>query len=404
MNRPLIRSFFLYPVTFLQRKWMPFNEHYEASSWIAFFGILFGVCLRYPSLSTSPEVYAEAGANFFYHAYHSPFSYNIFEFDYFNYLILLPRLISWFTVKCLHSIEYFPHIIQWSGLILIAYSYACFNLKIFRPLISSDLSRFFISLALGIGLLSDYELYTFVHFAYHCMFLMVLWMFVKQEGFSRFFYAMNFILLGLITLSKIYPLVFLPIYGVLWIRLFWISKKEGVVRSQWFYSTMCFLIVVQAVTTYLVTTYIFRVSKPLSETNFIQIPIDGFFYYLQSYLHFLVPPQFLMPYPMQVNRDVAQFPQMLWVNSLIMLGVILLFGMAFFQIKKYLNRTPAYFFLVCNLLAYISLCLTVHSTTVMGDWPPKGLDWRNLFFPTHNRWFYLSSTCIFWELWHFYSI
>lgn len=382
---------------------MRFFKRDLVTCWIAFFAILAGICLSYPTLSTSAEVFAEAGPNFFYHAYHSGFWYNIFEFDYYNYLILLPRLISLIAIKGFHSIKYFPEITQWSGLLVVAYGYACFNLNAFRTVISSDLARFLISLALGIGLLSDYELYAFINFTYHGMFLMLLLVFVKWEDHSRWFYGMNLILVGLIVLSKSYPVAFLPLYGLLMIYFFWRQPPGSApmnaqyrLRSQWFYSVVSLLILVQAVVTYIVNTYLRKISKPVEDTNFLQVISDGFFQYLLSYLHFLVPPKILMQkHPVAIFGGMERFPQMAWVNGLMALGIMILLGLSLFQIKKRTHRVPAYFFIACSLLAATNLCLTVLSTAVVGDWPPHDLGWKSLFFPTHNRWFYLSHTCLF---------
>lgn len=383
---------------FLQKISVFFIEFYRKQAilaWLSFGMILAGICVRYPSLSTIPEVYAEGGQTFFYYAYHHQVFENLFEFKWYNYLILEQRLIAIIAVKVFHIIENFAGFIQWVSLVFIGYCYACFNLKIFRSLIASDIARFLISILLGISFLGDYELYAFVNFNYHGMFLMLLFLFTRLEQVSFFFYATNLILIALLLVSKTYPISFFPVYALVFIKFYLDSKSKKFNRNTLFYGISCVLILIQAITAYVVSTKVQHLSKSLGKMDLLQIIQDGFFYYLQSYLHFFLSPTFLRHgHPLIHFTESIQFPEMRPINYGVGLVIVSLFALALFQIRTSSNRKPAYFFLAANFIAYTSLSFTVISANWLSYFP-KELTWESLYLPPHNRWFYLSMTCLF---------
>jgi hypothetical protein len=367
------------------------NERYPLLFLLSMILILMGISRRFPSLSVNAEIFAENGMNLFYHAYHSGVWQNVFERSYYNYLIWLPRLISVVTVKVFHQIEYYHYITQWAGLILIALYYSIFCLRPFRAIIESDIARFLISTSLGIGLLGDYELYAFINFTYHGMFLLLILAFVDMEKSRTPAYVFLLLTSAFIVTSKPHPVVFLPVFGLLCLMHLRMHGRRGRLprvtlsepKKDVFYSVTMLFVAFQIAFTYTVNTLVMKHTKRVSEIEFPGLFGDALLLYLKSYLHLLFTTEFL--------RDLAEASRTVMGLSIAILVLAGLVVLSLRQLREARGKTAARFFMLCNVLAYLNLLILVHLIESI----PPDVEWGTLYLPFQNRWFYLSLTCVF---------
>ncbi len=391
------------------------STHWNIPFFLAIALILIGVSLRFPSFSTHAEVFAESGLSFFYYAHHAPLLQNIFEFQIYNYLTWLPRLVAVLTVKVLNATAHYHQITQWSALGCSAIFYALFCLKAFRSLLPSDLARFLISVALGIGLLGDYELYAFINFTYHGLFLLIVLPFVNLQRWSQKRLIALLALVVLVVTSKTHSVAFLPFYGLL-LLLGWFgfpfgspmplgnrsnSSYGGEVlslgsagdafrnrmlpgrlwhgimwhtnRSHLFYGLITAFIGLQLIANYIANTYFhfFRAPQQVRLSELLQ---EAIFFFLKSYAHLLFPTSFLKAsYGLSIGLTVAV--------------IIGLSGVALYQFRRASGRIASYFFIYVNALAFINVFLLVY---LIQSFPLEFNNWDTPNLPFQNRWFLLS--------------
>mgnify|MGYP001595222765 CR=1 FL=1 len=106
----------------------------------------------HPSLYQQPEMWAEAGNNYYYHARHDTLWQNLLQDDY-GYLPLLPRLFSLAVEIFPLPVAWIPWIYQWIALLFISACSAIFALPFFRFTLTSDTLRGLLWLSLA--LISD---------------------------------------------------------------------------------------------------------------------------------------------------------------------------------------------------------------------------------------------------------
>lgn len=294
--------------------------------------------LLFPSLSLRPEVFAESGTNFFFHAYSSDLWTNITAVDA-GYLPWTQRIISLLVVNVFKIVHFYPNITQWIALLSIATLCSLITLPIFRKIISSDVCRFLI--AISLSMVSDYELNTFINFIYFGAIFLFLMLFIDKEKISVGKVIILAIIAGIILCSKGAFIIFLPIYGLALIVD--ILKKQT--NSVEFYLISVFFGVLQlAVMT--------GNMAAMNSQSFLSI--STYFYFLIKSAYYLV-----LTYRHVLIGSILSDKH---INLLFILIVVLLyFGLRkIFIYKQYLLFR---FFVLGNILAFFSLFLTMYLTS-----------------------------------------
>jgi hypothetical protein len=190
--------------------------------------ILFAVyVLKFPDLLLGGEPFLESGTNFFFNAYKLGFWENLVTTDT-GYLVLLPRLIAYVSVRVLHLIEWYPYAAQGAAGFFISLYCGLLNVNALRPIIDSDVSRFLVSLFFGSALfLSGIwigEFNYFHNFAYSGLVPVACFLFADLPALGTCTYWLVIALLTLTVASKASFVVFGPAYGVL--ALYSIYRKD----------------------------------------------------------------------------------------------------------------------------------------------------------------------------------
>ena len=291
-------------------------------------------CKLFPSLTIRPEVFAESGTNFFYHAYTHDLLTNLTATDA-GYLPWIQRILAVSIVKGLHVVALYPSITQWIAIVSIALFSSLFILPVFRKIIASDLCRFFIALA--ISMVSDYELNAFINFIYFGSSYLFLIMFVEKERMRRSVVLLLGLVSGLIFCSKGAFIVFLPVYVAALIYHFLRKEKTSVL---YYAVSTGFGLLQTAVLISNFSSQQSQVSKSLFA--FIFYMLKALYYLVLTYRHVLVG---------SIMTDKGLAP------SLLLVVVVLIF--ALHRIWQQKNTVLLVFFLVGNIIACSSLFLTV---------------------------------------------
>jgi len=306
--------------------------------------IIFIKCLQFPSLTLHAEVFAEAGINFFYQAMYHTLWQNIWTTDA-GYLPWTQRIIALIIIKGFHVVSLYAILIQMISIISIAIFSSTINFKIFRALFPSDLLRFMISLS--IALIPEYELNQFINFAYYGFIPILLLLFVPKENLRLLQYIALFFVFCILILSKPHFLTFLPVLIVFSA----ISYNKRQYKSLAIYCVAIVGLFLQIISVLLHPNIWHKTSHltfPL-----IKIVEEIMYCCLAIYKHV-----FLGDY---VFNTIPSF-----IIFLFFIGIIF-----YLFIRKQLleeNKTHLYFFIVCNVIAFLSISMTI--TTVRAVFPP----------------------------------
>ena len=185
----------------------------------SFLLILLYIFLRFPSLSYRAEAFAETGWLFFDSARGQNALDTIFQLEV-GYLPFFQNIISLIVVKVLRIVDYYPYWMQGISAVSIAFFSSLINLKAFRPAINDDLTRFVAGLVIGIGVFTEYELYTFINFTYFGLVYALLIIYMDIEKMKWWAYAPALFLSVITLTSKPHFAAFLPVYLVLCVERF----------------------------------------------------------------------------------------------------------------------------------------------------------------------------------------
>jgi hypothetical protein len=172
------------------------------------------VYIRLPSMLARPEMFAEAGQNYFATANQSDWYTNLVSSDA-GYWPLNSRLLALVCVKVFGAVDNFPLVTQWASVCLIAMMSAFITSRAFRPLVAPDAARFVLGLLFGCGVISDYSMYSMINFSYFGLFPVFLTVFLDKERMSRGRLAGTSLMACLLILSKGFFIVFGPLFALL---------------------------------------------------------------------------------------------------------------------------------------------------------------------------------------------
>lgn len=335
----------------------------------------------FPSVSVRAELYYENSNNFFAVAWTSNFFEALLKVDN-DYLQLFPRIVSLLVVKC-GFIKYYPYITQWIGMGFLAFSYSFFNFRSFRTIIQSDVVRFLITLIFPIVLFRDID-YIYFHNAVYGAFIYIPLLFFVQKNNIKNYIFFPLVILVFITLaSKIYFIIFQPLFFVAFIFSFY--KKQ--LKASIFYG-VCLSTMIPVIWS-IFSVFLPQSHQPVLPHNSVslynywhQVLPDISFYFFQLYVHIFVQ-----------NNDI--FKTYWFVPSFI--GMSCLICCLVFLFRKKLNDSAVMFFLLMNFLAVEYLFLTVYAyyagSLVSGIYP-KGT-WGDFFIFPHIRHFYFPFVMVF---------
>lgn len=190
--------------------------------WIAFFAILFGLTVRFPTLSYDSELWAEQATNYLEFAITKSFWENILSTDA-GYLVLLPRVIAYCTYK-LFPLFWYPYITNFIALAFIAFSLSFICLKEYRGIIPSDDFRLLLSILFGLFLVPFYENCTYVNFSYHGILICLLMLFYPLDSLSKIKLVLLSIFVAILSVNKIHFILLVPLY--ICFTVYYFRRKE----------------------------------------------------------------------------------------------------------------------------------------------------------------------------------
>lgn len=333
------------------------NKYFIASFLLIFISIV----IKYPTLSTNAEIYAEMGGNFFYNALHKTVIENLWDVNFYIYLMWLPRIITIILVKGFWITNNFPIIAQFIVIALVSFFASILNLNVFRKVISSDKIRFMLSISLG--LVADYELYTFIFFAYFGIIFCGLMFFVDQEKLRWPYFigalVLNFLLLG----SKAQYVVLLPV--ILVFLVYSVIKRHK--KSVMFYFTsvvaLCFQLFVMIFTR---TDWKIK-GPPTTILSLFAASISSIMGLLNSYISYVLSFEPLRLY-LKDNLNYTDLKNILQIDNLgvylliMAISILLLITFAaiiYSLIKLYQKKEKKtlIIFALCNIMAFGCLML-----------------------------------------------
>ena len=190
--------------------------------WISFISTIAITCVCMPSVSWRPEIWAETGVLYLNGALHNSFFTNLFLPDY-GYLPMFNRLVAGIIMKTIGLNAYTALGFQMCSVLFIALSCSLINLHVFRVAIANDWIRFLLGVSLGFGRFMGYEEYTFINVPYFGVIIWVLMpaLMVSRQKFSQWEYWFVSVFFLMLTLSKPYFIVFLPVLLLLLGYLLW---------------------------------------------------------------------------------------------------------------------------------------------------------------------------------------
>lgn len=332
-------------------------------------------CLKYPSLTTSAEMWAEAATNYFNNAQTKGWIDNIKILDA-GYLPLFPRLIALFLVKILSINSQFAIISQVISTLFLAIFIAFINLNEFRALIRSDFLRFMVSVSFGMGLFLDYELHTFINFSYLGIFPCFLMLFYKIENLKKPTLVIATLFTVIIVLSKAFFILLLPFYLILFGLNFFYKRN---LKSIIYYGTALMATFIQFII--VVTNRATWVSKPAEEAtntgfyNLVLIVKMTMIYYIKILYSFI--------FKLSNSND----SKILFVLLLLFTIVAILY---FYYIRKKINKNVLCFFIATQIIAITALLLSMTLPYVR-----LALVWDKDFSVPNTRSFLFSNVLIF---------
>lgn len=297
-------------------------------------------CLLFPSLTTDPEVWAEAGSNYLPYALYSTYWQNLWATDA-GYLPLLPRFLSVIIIKVFHGIEIYAAATQLIAIGFIALFSSIINFQVFRKLFPSDLLRFLTGIS--IAFIPDYELNTFINFTYFGLVPLLLFLFIDKSNMRNSIFWSISLFLFLIIMSKPHFIAFAPILFVMCI----ITYRKKLHRTLTFYVLCLMGLLVQIITLKL------NPSNWGTSSGISTIIGEIVYSQLSIYKHVFVG-----------DHTLSSLPAFL----LFLIGLTV---MIFFFVRKQLtqkNKIHLYFFITCNILALSTITMTILS--VKAVFPP----------------------------------
>ncbi|NOU87924.1 hypothetical protein GC102_19440 [Paenibacillus sp. LMG 31460] len=331
------------------------------------------ILLRFPSLTTSAEIWAESATNFFNNANSKGWLDNIKTLDA-GYLPLFPRLLALFLVKFFHIKANFPIFAQAISIILIAVFASFITLNEFRSIIKPDFIRLLIAISLGAGLFHDYELYTFINFAYMGIIPCFMLLFYNFERRKRIIVITASILTFLILSSKAYFILFFPIY--LFMFIYHLRYKN-------FKTLIYYLTSLISLTIQIIIVFINRAtwtSQPTSNQVSDNISI---FVMLRQTTLFYIKSIFGFAFKLSNNANI-------WTSYIVPVIIIVITLIVLFQIRKKINNKIYIFIISANLLAIASIFF---SMTVPYIRQAPVID--KTFFVPNIRNFFFSNALLF---------
>lgn len=304
--------------------------------YISFFIIFISIYFKFPSLSYSAEIWAETGTNFLDNALKNDF-FDALTIPEFGYLPLFQRVISLFVVKVLGLVLSYPYVIQIITLTLISFYSSIFNLKIFRDIISSDVLRFILSLAIGLG--PDYDDYSFINFPYFGFTLCLTVLFINLNKLSIRWTLIFLFFSAIIICSKGVFIIFVPLYFCAFILHLYFGNK----RAIFFYGTLVFASMVQLM-------YMLMHLSPTGPGNGDKVPLPELInHVLYSIWNTFNSLFFFQKYPSEIG--VPGFNILYFILLIVLISWV---GIKFFKKGK---KMPLLFFLTTIYLAGASIFL-----------------------------------------------
>ena len=193
----------------------------------------------YPSLSYNPQVFAEQGSNYLFYAYNKTFGQNIWKDDA-GYLVWLPRVIA-LLVSAIASPYWFIVLCNLIALALSSFFVSFINHQSLRSLLPGDMRRFWLGLILGLCVLPNYEVFTYINFSYIGFIFVALLLFADKEHMRAAEYIAYSALCALLCISKFHFVLFAPFFAFFMI----IHHRQNQRRSMYFYIPALCTIIIQ---------------------------------------------------------------------------------------------------------------------------------------------------------------
>ena len=323
--------------------------------------ILLGLyCYLMPTAALSPELYAEAGTDFYFHARYSDLIGNLWA-PHGGYLPWFQRVLAVIVVKLFGFHEYYTNFIQILSLLFAAVFCSLLCLSPFERLIPSPLMRF--ALALNVGLFPQYNMYTFINFSYFGSVFALYMLFRESSARSRISELLLFISLAIIVCSKTFFVVFVP--------LFLLRAAVSARNGRWLYAGLWCLPVATELFQlgFMYTNRGLYTSTDATRMTFVQRVNETLYFYFYSVGNVLIQ-----------NRSIVDSPTAKMLVNLSIGGLLGMFA-AFVIFLRRRKVVSALWIAALNILAAGSLWL---ATIMM---PIQEVKWAEPAFLDQSRWF-----------------
>jgi len=330
---------------------------------LSFVVILAYIFFRFPSISYNAEVYAETGWLFFVNARSNGAWDNIVQVEV-GYIPFIQSLLAVIVVKLLRVVDTYPYFVQGLSAAFIAFFCSFLNLRTFRSVIEDDLVRFFLGITLAFGILTEFEVYTFINFIYFGLVYSILIIYVDKEKLSWPLYSLAVLLSILVNTSKPHFMFFIPVYGLL--AAITLSRKQF--KSAGLYVATIFVMAYEVVV-------ILRYSQGwiTQQYSLASMLNDMFFYYMQSWQEI-------------VFKNL--FPS---ANVIVFALLIAFQAGAVYVLYRRGDKKGLFFFALCCATAIGSLYLTIKT----GAWFKHDIRFGDYLLVPHNRHFFFPKTAIY---------
>lgn len=346
------------------------NYYFFAS----FLLVVTAVLIKFPSLVSSAEFYAETMTIFFRMANESPFS-EIVTFVGADYLVTFQLLVAYIVIRVFGIVEQFPGVVNFIFLLFVAFCVSLINLRVFRSLVASDFSRFMIGVS--ISLTPYLEVYQLLHANLFGVMIYFLFIFVDKNRIpAGLFYFAVFLML-MIGIARPNLIAFLPVYLV----LFGISVYRHRLRDSIFYGVGCISLGTQAFV--MLMSQLFWSTQKASGIYTDIHNIDGIFKAI-----FVAAVFYLRTLLSVIFKEVSGRGLL---TLLLCLTIVVIISACFYLYRKQRYRV-LYFFISSQFLAYALVYFICYSSPAA-----VGLDWSIIKY-NPMRWWAYSNYVIYISL------
>lgn len=333
--------------------------------WISMAIIAYINVMKFPALNIHGEVIGEMGLMYYKEARYESLFFNLTSMVS-AFIPLSERLMAMTVVNVLGMDDYYPWLVQWASVAMIATCCSLLNLSTFRRVVADDFSRFLIALMLGSTIYLDgMKMYN----APYIGSLYVLWvLYLNKESFPIWKLVAQFVPMVILLLGKAHYFAFAPFHALIVIWAFRHKKKKTMI----FYGLILIVHVIQ-----LMLTLSIKAEWDKSHANLGVVSLTDVIEYGFKYLFY----------------DIAALAGPFFLSLQTGIIVVVVMGLmvyGFFRSVKETDRLPLWTAIVSLTVALMGIGLSIKGFPDYAT-PHKLLEHIQVY---HYRHFLFSDTLI----------